>query len=57
MKREATRSKHKAKHRRFLRAVMLPNQCKVHGGPVDADNLELLDALHEDPVVKEVLNS
>ena len=33
----------------------LGEECKLHGGPVSGDNLDLLDVLDESQVTKEVL--
>ena len=54
-KRQANKAKHMAKHRRCLRAIKLGEECKLHGGPVSGDNLDLLDFLDEGQVTKEVL--
>ena len=54
-KRQANKAKHMAKHRRCLRAIKLGEECRLHGGPVNGDNLDLLDVLDEGQVTKEVL--
>ena len=46
-KRQADEAKHMAKHRRCLRTIKLGEECKLHGGPVSDDNLDLLDVLDE----------
>ena len=55
-KRQTNKAKHMAKHRRCLRAIKLGGECKLHGGPVSGDNLDLLDVLDEGQVTKEVLS-
>ena len=50
----AMKSKEIIKQRKVTRALKLLAECRLHGGPVSVDNLDLLDSLNENQVITEV---
>ena len=52
--RQASIARYAVKQRRMARALQLARNCQVHGGPVTAYNLDLLETLDENQIIQEV---
>ena len=47
------KAKEKAKQKKVQRACNLLSQCRIHGGPISLDNIDLLDSLNEKQIILE----